>query len=323
MKRRLNVNQLISLRYLLEEKNVSRAAKRAFISQPAMSKILNKLRDVTGDPLLIREGMQWVLSPFARQTLKKLTPAIELLEQVLEPLEFDPASNDRRFTIASSDYFSNFVLPIIFCQLQSIAPDLCYQVVDWSMQKYCDLVAGKIDVAAASFVSSPSALDNINHTQFGQDHLICVMREQHPLASGTITMDDYLSYPHICMSNGTGQLSMIEKHLAKLNQQPQNKVSIAYFTAAMELLHQSDCLLSMPLHIAGKMCSQYSLKMVELPFSSPRINYYLLWSNLLNDDPCHSWFRNRLLEIMTSDFTQAKAQGSAQLAIADEETKCL
>ncbi|MBL4940537.1 MAG: LysR family transcriptional regulator [Colwellia sp.] len=315
MSSRLNINQLISMRYLLEEKNVSRAAKRAFVSQPAMSKTLNNLREVTGDPLLIREGTKWRLSPFAQSTIEKLIPAIDQLEQVLVKQPFDEKINTRKFVIASSDYFSNYVLPKIFFKLDSVAPNIQYQIQDWGLQRYSALEAGQIDIAAAAFLTTPTALENIEYKQFGDDNLVCMMGKHHSLSGRNISFADYLKYPHICISSSSDRLSMIEKYLAEQNKKQFVKISIPYYTAAFELLQESNCLLTVPLHIAGKMSENYDLKIANLPFISPSINYHLLWPKLLNNDESHIWLRANLINIMRQDFEEAKRKGIDCMAL--------
>lgn len=306
MVKKINIKQLIALRYLLEEKHVSRAAVRACVSQPAMSKVLQSLRDDTGDPLLIRDGNDMLISPYAKSILKKLVPALELLENVLERSVFEPKKSCEIFTIASSDYFCSYVFPDIFSSLNQEAENTRYQILNWGVRNYRDLEAGNIDVAAAAFLDKPDTSDKIEFEQFGQDHLICIMGEEHPLAGKQITADDYLKYPQICVSGGKDKSSVVEQYLNDFGHSKLVKVSVPYYFSAFKMLQNSHCLLTAPLHIAKKMSQDFNVKFCEVPHNSPKINYFLLWPKLKKLDEAHSWLRTRLLEIMTHDFQRTK-----------------
>ncbi|WP_281560734.1 LysR family transcriptional regulator [Thalassomonas sp. RHCl1] len=311
---KMNFNQLTALRYLLEEKNVSRAAKRAFVSQPAMSKTLQNLRALTGDALLIRLGNDMVISPYAECLLNKLIPALNQLDEVMERKQFEPGKSQHTFTLASSDYFSNYVLPPIFTALNQQAPKAKFRVLNWSEKKTKALASGNIDIAAAAFLTPPALPEAVKSTLFGEDHLVCVMARNHPLARLPLSLESYSQSSHICVSGDSEKSSIMELCLQQLNHDYAVTLSVPYYTAAFEIIQNSDCLLTVPVHIAGKMAKDFNIIFTELPFKSPKISYYLLWPRLKEDDEPGLWLRSELHWQMSRDFECSKTQGLNRLS---------
>jgi DNA-binding transcriptional LysR family regulator len=302
MTTRININQLTSLRYLLEEKHVSRAAIRACVSQSAMSKTLQSLRNNTGDPLLIRDGNDMTISPYASSILEKLTPALEQLERVLLPTCYNEKESTSQFTIASSDFFCSQIFPKVFSELDTKPPNISYRILDWGPNKQKQLEAGQIDIVAAAFLTPPDLNDSIRGVKFGQDHLVCLMSKSHYLSNKTITMNDYLENSHICISGGGEKVSIVEEYLSKFNSKKNIKMSVPYYSAAIKIVEEGDCLLTLPLNVAKKMSQSFNVCYTDLPYTPPKLYYYLLWSKLTESDESHFWLRCNLLGIISREF---------------------
>ena len=302
MTTRININQLTSLRYLLEEKHVSRAAVRACVSQSAMSKTLQSLRINTGDPLLIRDGNDMKISPYASAILEKLTPALEQLEGVLLPTVYNEKESTSQFTIASSDFFCSQILPKVFSELNAKSPNITYQILDWGPNKQKKLESGHIDIVAAAFLEPPDLTQTIKGVKFGQDHLVCLMSNSHHLSNKTMTMSDYLENAHISISGGGERVSVVEECLSKLGTEKKIKMSVPYYSAAIKIIEESDCLLTLPLNVAKKMSKCFNVSFTELPYTPPKLYYYLLWSKLVESDESHFWLRSNLLGIISREF---------------------
>lgn len=302
MTTKINFNQLTSLRYLLEEKHVSRAAVRACVSQSAMSKTLQSLRNNTGDPLLIRDGNDMKISPYANTVLKKLVPAIEQLEKVLQPTSYDEINSTSQFTIASSDFFCSHILPKVFSELNEKSPNISYRVLNWGPNKQKKLESGQIDIVAAAFLKPPNLTNGIRGVRFGQDHLVCLMSKSHQLSQKKMTMEDYLKSSHICISGDGEKVSIVEEYLLKLNHKYRVKMSVPYYSAAIKIVENSNCLLTLPLNIARQMSRSFDVCFQKLPYPPPKLYYYLLWSKLIESDDSHFWLRSNLLGIMARNF---------------------
>jgi DNA-binding transcriptional LysR family regulator len=118
----IDLNLLRTIQPLLEERHVSRAAKRSFLSQPAMSRALDRLRDAFGDPLLVRSGRVYERTPRGERVLREIEPIMRRLQAIVRDEEFTPAQSQERFRVAMSDHGSIILLPSILPRLRKEAP---------------------------------------------------------------------------------------------------------------------------------------------------------------------------------------------------------
>ena len=319
MKRKVNVNQLISLQYLLEEKHVSRAAKRANVSQPAMSKTLQSLRDITGNPLLYREGNDMKITPYAKSILKKLTPALSQLDEVLSLDIFDESISTEEFTIAASDYFSSYALPEMLMDLSFIAPNIKYEILSLNKSNYKALESGNIDIAATEFIDTPNLPDGVESVKIGEDGLVCIMNREHELANKEMSIEDYKRFPHISVSDIN---SLVGQCLFNIDYLKMVKLTVPYYSTAVKLAQKSNYLFTVPLHIAARMSKYFKVKFKSIPSTSLKINYFLLWPKLKNHEESHQWLRTKLLKMMESDFEKSKSAGMEMLVDLENNVDC-
>src|ERR1700749_23502 len=144
--RNVDLNLLHALHALLEERHVTRAAKRSFLSQPAMSRALDRLRDAFGDPLLVRSGRGYERTPRGERVLREIEPIMRRLQAIVRDEEFTPARSQERFRVAMSDHGSTILLPALLRRLRKEAPRSVLVVSATGPQTYDEVVAGRIDL---------------------------------------------------------------------------------------------------------------------------------------------------------------------------------
>src|SRR5256886_202909 len=154
--RNVDLNLLHALHALLEEQHVTRAAKRCFLSQPAMSRALDRLRETFGDPLLVRTGRVYERTVRGERVLRELESIMRRLETMVQGEEFSPARSEERFRVAMTDHGSTILLPVLLQRIRKAAPDARLEVSAWRTQAYEDVTAGRIDVALSAEAVPPT-----------------------------------------------------------------------------------------------------------------------------------------------------------------------
>src|SRR5258708_21471084 len=154
--RNVDLNLLHALYALLEERHVSHAAKRSFLSQPAMSRALNRLRETFGDPLLVRTGRVYERTVRGERVLRELESLMRRLESMVHGEEFYPARSQERFRVAMTDHGSTILLPVLLQRIRKAAPDARLEVSAWRTQAYEDVAADRIDLALSAEAVPPT-----------------------------------------------------------------------------------------------------------------------------------------------------------------------
>src|SRR5258708_2902034 len=153
--RNLDLNLLVLLHVLLEERHITRAAERSFLSQSAMSRALERLREMFGDPLLVRSGRAYERTIRGERVLRELEALMPRLEAMVRGTDFDPAQSRERVRWALTDHASTVLLPPLVARVMKGAPSVEMEVSPWRIQAYEDVAAGRIDAALSAEEASP------------------------------------------------------------------------------------------------------------------------------------------------------------------------
>ncbi|AYK19220.1 TPA: LysR family transcriptional regulator [Aeromonas veronii] len=285
---RANLNLLPTLKVLLETRNISRAAELLHLSQPSISKQLAQLRSEFDDELLVREGQRWLLTPRAELLAAQLADSLGALERLYEAPGFDPSRCERVFRLASSDYVAQHILPDICAALAKEAPLAALEYSLWDKRQLPQLWQSELDLVSTITEQVPEQIRGLHQ---GEDRLAVLMGCHHPLAGKTLSLDDYLAWPHLQVSGGGDKDSPVEQVLAPQGLSRRWFARVPFFQAAVEVLLRTDCLMTTPAHIAWQLSCGHELTFVDLPFATRDQQYHLLWHQRHHQDPAHRWFR--------------------------------
>ena len=224
--KRIDLNLLVYLNILLKERSVSRAAEKLGITQPAMSNALRRLRDLLGDPILVRTSSGMTPTERAKMIEPLVVEALSRAELALQPVDsFDASTSTRTFRIMASDYIETTLLAPLMGRLNDIAPDVTLDVLTPSDGSFSDLERGDIDMAINRFDHLP---DSFHQKSIWRDNFACLIGSEHP-ASQELTLESYLESKHIWVSKtgigvGTGmspkysqKLGWVDEALAAMN----------------------------------------------------------------------------------------------------------
>lgn len=296
MTQKINLNLLYTLEVLLTERHVSRAAERLNLTQSAVSRQLSQLREIYNDPLLVRSGNHYLLTPRAEQINGELERVLKEITQVLGESHFDPMAYAKTVTFSSSDYVAQYIFPEIVAHLSKLAPAMTFAYRLWEPENLTHL--GEIDVQLSSTML-PEAPKSLSSLQIGEDRPVIVMRRCHPLAKHSILNEqDLETFSHIRISGGGDKDSFLKQSMKERGLERRILASTPFFSSAFALLNQNDALLTLPLHIAINLKDKLGLHVSEFPFSVPSYKYWLIWHPKYDRDPAHIWLREHVHSIM-------------------------
>lgn len=297
----LDLNLIVTLHWLLTEQSVTRAAARLDVSQPTVSHALNKLRDLLGDPLLIKSGRTMLPTKKAEALQPRVAEAIDRMRDLLlEEQSFDPAVQNGKFRIAVIDSIGAVVVRAWQNAVVPDAPNLELDILQPAVPQAQDLIAGKIDAIVLpepKLLQLPPgvAIDEFVRRPLFEERYVTAMRCGHPLANG-IDVDGFVKYDHILINPEGLDVGAVDQvlHAAGL------KRRIAYrtetFLLALEILQNSDCLLTAPMNLFQ--FARGDFQIFPCPVSVQSFTLYIGWHPNWTHDPQHRWVRERLMAEM-------------------------
>lgn len=287
--RSLDLNLLVALDALLRERHVTRAAERAAMSQPAMSRALGRLREVFGDPLLVRAGRELVPTPRAEALAGQLARVLDDIRGLIATEPFDPARFDGAFRVLTVDYASLTVLPVLLRRALAEAPAMRLEVTHAGNDASEQLQRGDTDLVIGVVADAPAG---IYRRALLEDGFSCVMRPGHPLAAQTLDVDAFLAQRHALISTPGRARSPVDRVLAELGH-PARQVTlrVPHFMAATAIIAATDLILTLPSRIASHMARHGDVIVREPPLALPRFTLNLLWHERSHRDPAHRWLR--------------------------------
>ncbi|WP_036666489.1 LysR family transcriptional regulator [Paludibacterium yongneupense] len=295
---RLDSHLLRVMQILLLECNVSRAARRLNLSQPAVSAALKRLRHITGDPLLIRSRNGMVATEYGRELQIAASIALEQIERISgRRRRSEAGAPHRHFELASPDLSIPDLLGELSGDLRRLAPQsrMTFRALGPDEDYAQALETGELDLVLGCW---PHPAPKLRLAPLFRDRLVCLMRRGHPLEKRLDTLA-YLTSEHLGMAAGaTAPRDTLDQFLARERLRRHVVIRISATGYAPAILTRSDLLYTCPLHFA--ISHRHTLVIVELPFACPMIEYYLLWHERTHADVDCSWLRERVMAGMVT-----------------------
>ena len=292
---KVDLNLLVALDVLLEERHVTNAANRLGLSQSAMSRNLSRLRQVFDDPLLVRTAAGYVRTPRADEIAASLRPVLSGVQAILEKPTFDPASATGAFRISALDYPEIAILPALMQRVRTRAPAVRIEVVYKSILSIEEVVEGRADVAIGLMPTSLPKHCRIETLY--EDEYVCVMHKSHPLANTRMTLDDYIRYPHSVIHTGKAPGSFVDDLLAKQGLERQIVKYSPHFVTSVLSIRETDLIQTAPKRLALPLLDAAGLVMQELPFQMKPVVVSQLWHARNTSNPLHQWFRDQIAQV--------------------------
>jgi DNA-binding transcriptional LysR family regulator len=288
--RNLDLNLLQPLEALLTERHITRAAKRCFLSQPAMSRALERLRVMFADPLLIRRGRSYERTVRGEHLLQELQSLIPRLAGMVHGETFDPAQTHERFRVALTDHASMTLLPELLKEVRAAAPNVRIDVSAWNDRCYDDLVAGRLDFALSA-EAVPAFLET--EVLFTLD-FVCLVGTSQAVHSRRLSMRQYLELPHVVVETWEGQQTLVDRSLSQRGTKRRIAVRMPFFVPAVFAIAHTDLVLTVPRKLAAMTAAIAGVRRVEAPREIGSFPYFMAWHARAANEPAHVWFRKAL-----------------------------
>jgi len=291
-----DLNLLITLDVLLAEGNVTRAAQRLQLSPSAMSRALARLRETTGDPLLVRAGRALVPTPRALELRERVGQLVQDAEAVLRPAEVPRLDRlERTFTLRTSEGFVENFGPALMTRIGREAPAVRLRFVPKPDRESTALRGGIVDLETG--VVGETLGPELHVQALFRDRFVGVVRQGHALAKGRITAARYAGGRHILVSRRGLDRGPIDDALASIGQQRHVATIVAGFATALALARGSDLIASVPERHTGEL--RAGMFSFALPVALPGITVSLIWHPRFQADPAHRWLRGCVREVCT------------------------
>lgn len=291
---RLDLNLLVVFDALMHERNVTRAARRLFLSQPAVSHALARLRTSLGDPLFVRNGRDMTPTARAEALIPVVRPLLEGLDEALHGSAFSPARLDQVFRLALPDIAEWVVVPRLLPAMAREAPRARLALHEIDLDHFQGQMArGELDLALVADVPLRPGMHR--RLLVREDRMVGVVRAGHPLARRKPTAEQLRRTPRLAVTLSGGRIaSPIEQSPLARRHFGEIRVSTAHFTSAAAALLHSDLLLVIG-ELAGRTLAQlFGLAVLPLPVKMPAVESVIAWHERTHRDPAQKWFRDTI-----------------------------
>jgi DNA-binding transcriptional LysR family regulator len=259
--RSVDLNLLVVLAALLAEVNVTRAAAKAGMSQPAMSRALGRLRALLGDPLLVRGAAGLTLTPFARAVQPQLEAVLGDVRGLLAERQFDPAQLKGMVTLAGTDHQTIMLLPRVMRELSRQAPALDVRVTPLTPATPARMLAGTIDLGFGTLSDSGAPLQR---EPLYRDRFVTLLRDNHP-ALDDWTLARFVGLDHVLVTINDDGRGAVDTVLDGLGLTRRIALRLPHFFAAISIVAQTDMVVTLPATIAQHFAAEFRLQILATP----------------------------------------------------------
>lgn len=287
----IDANLLVALEALLAEAHVGRAAKRMAVSQSAMSHTLARLRELMGDPLLVRTGQRMSLTPRARELAGPVGEGVGLLARALvRPTAMDPAKERRTIRIASVDYAQSLLVPELTVSLAKDAPGLDIVVTPFGDGTMRGLVAGDLDLALAMHRSASGMKSRVIH----EEPFVSCVRRGHPALRERMTTKRFAALDHVLISPRGRVSGAVDDALRARKLERRVVAVVNTFLAAALVVARTDLVLTCAARSAEQAKAWFGVQTFVPPISLAPARLGMYWHERHQADALLGWVRERI-----------------------------
>ncbi len=298
---KIDLHLIRVLNTVLTERSVSRAAIRLGMYQPAVSAALKRLRELAGDPLLVRSGAGMVPTDAG---LRMIDPSARILRaaEVLfsDARGFDPATATSTFSLACSDYMDPLFLPQLVAQIKNLAP-LCHvdiHPLSGASDYRTRLAQGEVDIVVGNWPAPPG---DLHMARLFGDEVVCLVAKDHPAARRGWDSASWLAAEHVAPTpTHPGAKGVIDEHLDKLGLQRNITVRCPHFGLIPAMVASSLLVLTTGRQYCERYMATLPLKILPCPVDFPRMMYYQLWHERTHASASAKWLRDRVKTVASA-----------------------
>lgn len=290
----LDLNLLRVFDAVARERHVTRAAERLNLSQPAVSNALARLRVALGDELFLRRPGGVELTALATALAGPIAEALDRLAETLSVrAPFDPATARRVFAVAMSEYAEAALVPRALERMQAEAPH-CLLAVSHADRTNAEALLERGDAQLAiAVLAEPSAL--YTRIRMLPEAFRTLMRADHPLAEGELTLERFLSVPHLLHSPNGSRDGALDRVLAEQGKARRLGAVVAHLSAVPQILARTDMIMTLSARLATQLAEGHRLALRDPPIEVKHTRLSMVFHRRFEADPGHAWLRRMLI----------------------------
>lgn len=297
---RLDLNLLVALEALLEERSVSRAAERLFITQSAMSKTLGRLRELFDDQLFVRRGSGMVPTPRAEQLAITLPQVLQAVQGMIQPLEFDPFAYQGQMNVLVQGHMGVWFMPALIGRLQTTAPGMKVRAYSRIDQPFDQLASGQLDFALQ--IERQQYPPDVDLTTLAFAQPVLLARKGHPLEGTDITIEDVARYPQVALlSTDIAELRFHEgdgQAILDYERRTEPHVETDDLQTAVQIVRDTDYLFpAPPLFVEQFNLSRYIVALPLPGLGGVSIKYVAVRHQRVIGSAAHDFLYQQILEL--------------------------
>jgi DNA-binding transcriptional LysR family regulator len=290
-----DLNLLVAFDALMDERNVTRAGQKIGLSQPAMSAVLKRLRTVTQDDLFERSGDGMRPTARAVELAEPIRQALQQIQATLDPGPFDPTLAKRTFRIATNDLGAALILPPLCEKLKSWSDGINFEFLYVEGDRAIELLqSGNADVAMGPYNNK---YDQLHSALLYEAPFACALRNDHPLANETMTLETFARTPQIVVSQRGDPAPTIDDLLAKAGLKRRIAFTMPHYLAVPFLLARTDLIAVIPTKLVERFGATEKIRIADAPFSRLTIQTTLLWTHGANNNSANKWLRDEIIKL--------------------------
>jgi len=301
--RTLDLNLLRVFDAVMAERNLTRAAQRLAITQPAVSNALKRFRVAVGEELLTRAAFGVKPTPRAEALWPEVRAALGRLQEALDPGAYDPQRDAVTFRLAMADATAAMLMPGVVAQIEQERALANLRVLPLATRDPRPLLErGEVDVALGYFpeavaeLTRQGGLASMRHERLYDTEYVCVMRRGHPLADAELTLDAYCAAHHLLVSFSGRAHGLVDQALSAINRTRRIVLTVNQFFTAGRVVAHSDLLTVLPAYFVEATGYKHQLVERAMPFGLAGVQVEMLWHLRHDRVSAHQWLRARLIE---------------------------
>jgi DNA-binding transcriptional LysR family regulator len=283
---------------LHHERHLSRAASRVGLSQPAMSRVLGRLREAFGDPLFVRTPRGMLPTSRADELAPQVLAVLDAAGKLIRPAAFDPATLARTFTIGVSDFFDAELIPRLVEILAREAPGVAVQTRPLADDVADALAGARIDLMLGVRENVPA---DAQVTKLYDETFICAVRRDHPRVGKRLSLERFVAERHLLIAPAGNPGSRVDTALAARGLSRRVVVRVHTFLSAPAIVASSDLIVTAPCRLLEPLAKPFALRLLPPPVDVTGFALFAAWHPRVHDDPGHAWFRAALVAASRRD----------------------
>lgn len=290
-----NLFQVLSEIY--QHRSVGKAAEKLFLSQPAISHALNRLREKLDDPLFVRQGRKMVPTEYCELIMPQVESGLNMLNNTLSKQQFfDPSSLNRTFKIGCRDILEALFFPELIAFLQSTAPGIRLRsfAIEPKLLPQA-LQSQEIDIALDSLFATP---EYINNQKFTNNSFVLLCRNDHPIIKNC-DLDAYKFWPHVVAALKDSDVNLVDIALTANHMSRNVVLRCENFYGAVQAVCNSDLIMTAPETAARQFAAHLPLTILPVPLPLPQISIHIYWWEMAESDPAIMWLKDSLQKLAT------------------------